>query len=215
MRKLSLVQASWAAAVLLLAAAAPALAEDNLSYPNPQPAPEQQAAPDQQATHEQPGKPYEEGEIVQQVSDFFGVTTEAAAKAVEKVFSQFGKPNAYIEGEEGSGAFVFGLRYGKGLLSRKGSAPMTVYWQGPSIGFDFGGNASKCFTLVYNLDNEDKIYRRFPGIEGSFYFVAGIGVNYQQNGDIILAPMRTGLGMRAGVNAGYLSYSRERNWVPL
>ena len=92
---------------------------------------------------------------------------------------------------------------------------MTVYWQGPSIGFDVGANASKCFTLVYDLPSADDIYQRFPGVEGSFYFVAGIGVNYQQNGDIVLAPMRTGVGVRAGVNAGYLSYSRERDWVPL
>ncbi|MGQ0742395.1 MAG: DUF1134 domain-containing protein [Alphaproteobacteria bacterium] len=169
----------------------------------------------QDETPEYPSEPYEEGEIVRGVADFFEITTESAAKVVERVFERFGRPNAYIAGEEASGAFVFGLRYGKGLLYRKGQAPVTVYWQGPSIGFDIGGNASKCFTLVYNLPQTDAIYQRFPGIEGTYYFVAGIGVNYQQNGDIVLAPMRTGLGLRAGVNAGYLAYSRKRNWVPL
>lgn len=160
-------------------------------------------------------EPYEEGEIVGAISDFFDITTEGAAKAIERTFSRFGRPNAYIAGEEGSGAFVLGLRYGKGVLYRKGYEPITVYWQGPSIGFDVGGNVSKCFTLVYDLPDSDAIFQRFPGVEGTYYFVAGIGVNYQQNGDIILAPMRTGLGLRAGVNAGYLAYSRERNWLPL
>jgi hypothetical protein len=170
--------------------------------------------------HSQPARdtsaePYEEGEIIRHVSDFFQVTSEDAAKVVERVFARYGKPNAYIAGEEGAGAIVVGLRYGKGLLYQKSHEPMTVYWQGPSIGFDVGANVSKCFTLVYDLPSADDIYQRFPGIEGSFYFVAGIGVNYQQNGDIVLAPMRTGVGVRAGVNAGYLSYSRERDWVPL
>jgi hypothetical protein len=198
MQKVSLMWAAHAVAALILANVTPAAAQDR-----------------PQNTRGENGAPYEEGEIVGQVSDFFQMTTKDTAKAVQGIFARFGKPNAYIEGEEGSGAIVFGLRYGKGLLYRKGYAPVTVYWQGPSIGFDVGGNGSKCFTLVYNLPNTDAIFQRFPGVEGTFYFVAGIGVNYQQNGDIILAPMRTGLGVRAGVNAGYLSYSRERNWVPL
>ncbi len=198
MRKLSLLQASCAAAVLMLTPVAPAFAQDET-----------------QTAREETGAPYEEGEVVGAVSDFFQMTSKDAGKAVESVFARFGKPNAYIEGEEGSGAFVFGLRYGKGRLFQKGREPVTVYWQGPSIGFDFGGNASKCFTLVYNLPDPDQIFQRFPGLEGTYYFVAGIGVNYQQNGDIVLAPMRTGLGLRAGVNIGYLSYSRERDWLPL
>jgi hypothetical protein len=138
------------------------------------------------------------------------------AKAVEKVFSQYGQPNAYIAGNEGSGAIVVGLRYGEGNLymKRTGDRPTRVFWQGPSVGFDIGANASKSFTLVYNLPNPEAIYQRFPGVDGSYYFVAGIGVNYQQNGRVILAPMRTGVGLRAGVNAGYLAYTRERNYLP-
>ncbi len=158
---------------------------------------------------------YTPDEIVQKGADFFGVTTEAMAKAVERVLSQYGRPDAYIIGNEGSGAFVVGLRYGEGDLYMKQSAtPTKIYWQGPSAGFDAGANASKVFTLVYNLRQPDQIFTRFPGLEGSAYLVAGIGVNYQQSGRIILAPMRTGVGLRAGVDAGYLSYSRERNWIP-
>jgi hypothetical protein len=158
---------------------------------------------------------YSRNEIVVAVSDFFGVTTEAAAKAVEHVFSKHGRPNGYIIGSEGSGAVVVGVRYGDGQLYYKRSRrPHKVYWQGPSVGFDVGANASKCFTLVYNLPSVDKLYQRYPGVEGSYYFIAGIGINYQQSGRTILAPMRTGVGIRAGVNAGYLSYSRERSWVP-
>jgi hypothetical protein len=158
---------------------------------------------------------YSPEEVVKAGSDFFGVTTEAMAKAVEKVLSRYGRPNAYIAGSEGSGAVVVGLRYGEGALYMKGQgAPMKVFWQGPSIGFDLGANASKTFTLIYNLPNPESIFERFPGVEGSAYFIAGIGVNYQQNGKIILAPMRTGVGLRYAANIGYLSYSKERNWVP-
>ena len=162
------------------------------------------------------GDTYAPGEIVQRGAEFFGVATETMGKAVEKVFAQYGQPNAYIAGNEGSGAIVVGLRYGEGNLymKRTGDAPTRVFWQGPSVGFDIGANASKSFTLVYNLPNPQAIYQRFPGVDGSYYFIAGIGVNYQQNGRIVLAPMRTGLGLRAGVNAGYLSYTRERNYLP-
>ena len=157
---------------------------------------------------------YSQNEGVQEASRFFGITTEAVAQAVEKIFGRYGRPNAYIIGNEGSGAVGVGLRYGEGNLYRKGSAPVKVYWQGPSLGFDLGANAAKSFTLVYKLPETEKIYQRFPGVEGSYYFIAGIGVNYQQSGDIVLAPMRTGVGLRAGANIGYLSYTKERNILP-
>jgi hypothetical protein len=158
---------------------------------------------------------YSEDEIVHAASDFFGTTTETVAKAVERVFSELGEPDAYIKGEEGSGAFIVGVRYGSGFLVRKGFEPVEVYWKGPSVGFDVGGNGSKVFTLVYNLKHEHRIYQRFPGVEGSFYFVAGIGVNYMRSGGVTLAPMRTGLGLRAGVNAHYQVYTKSRDWFPL
>jgi hypothetical protein len=158
---------------------------------------------------------YTADEIVQKGADFFGVTTETMAKAVEKVFAKYGRPNGYIAGSEGAGAVVVGLRYGEGnLYTKQNGAPVKVYWQGPSIGFDYGANASKVFTLVYNLPQTAAIYDRFPGVEGSAYFVAGIGVNYQQSGKITLAPMRTGVGLRGGVNVGYLSYTKERSLSP-
>jgi hypothetical protein len=109
---------------------------------------------------------------------------------------------------------VVGLRYGSGWLMRKGYEPVKVYWQGPSVGFDFGANASKSFMLVYNLGNEDRLYQRFPGVDGSFYFVAGIGVNYLRSDNITIAPMRTGVGLRAGVNAGYLQFTRHETANP-
>ena len=157
---------------------------------------------------------FSQNEIVVAASDFFGTTTAAVAKAVERIFAEQGLPDAYIKGDEGSGAVVVGLRYGSGWLIRKGRAPLKVYWQGPSVGFDLGANASKCFTLVYNLQRPERLFQKFPGVEGSYYFIAGIGVNYQRADGVTLAPMRTGLGLRAGVNAGYLTYTREQSLNP-
>ena len=158
---------------------------------------------------------YTANEITAAGADFFGITTEAMAKAVQHVFGDLGEPDAYIKGDEGSGAFVFGLRYGSGWLIRKKYQPKQVYWRGPSVGFDVGANASKCFTLVYNLREERRLYQRFPGVEGSFYVVAGLGINYLRSGGVTLAPMRTGVGLRAGVNAHYQVYSDRRDWFPL
>lgn len=158
---------------------------------------------------------YTANEITEAGANFFGITTEAMAKGVQKVFSDLGEPDAYIKGDEGSGAFVVGFRYGSGWLVRKTREPMQVYWRGPSIGFDAGANASKCFTLVYNLRDDRRLFQRFPGVEGSFYVVAGLGINYQRSGGVTLAPMRTGVGLRAGVNAQYQVYTDKRDWFPL
>lgn len=160
------------------------------------------------------GDTYQENEVIEAAAAFFGTTTQAMAEAVHKIFSDQGQPNAYIKGEEAGGAIIVGLRYGTGEIVMKNGGQQKVYWQGPSAGWDFGGDAVKAFTLVYNLPNIDSIYQRFPGVEGSAYFIGGIGVNYQQRGDIILAPMRSGVGLRLGANIGYLKYSREREWIP-
>jgi hypothetical protein len=157
---------------------------------------------------------YSQDELVNRVSDFFGVTAETAGAIIEKAFKDNGRPTGYIAGEEASGAFVVGLRYGKGLLYMKGRRPATVNWQGPSVGFDAGGNGSRVFTLCYNLQYPDMIYRRFPGVEGSAYFIGGLGVNYQRAEDVTLAPIRAGLGFRLGANIGYLAYTRERHILP-
>ncbi|NKB21634.1 MAG: DUF1134 domain-containing protein [Alphaproteobacteria bacterium] len=157
---------------------------------------------------------YSEDEILEKAKGFFGHTTAGLAKGIEKVFSDLGKPNGIILGEEAGGAFFVGLRYGKGELNQKKSANRKVFWQGPSVGFDFGGNASKVFTLVYHLKNPTELYRRFPGVDGSLYVIAGISLNYQQAGNVVLAPIRTGVGLRAGANIGYLHYSQEHSWLP-
>ena len=177
-------------------------------------APVGQIAPAPQYGDGQRAETYSENEIVHNVSNFFGVTSETVAGAVEHVFRDQGQPTGYIAGEEASGAFVFGLRYGNGLLYMKHRPPLHVAWQGPTLGFDAGGNASRVFTLCYNLQYPDAIFQRFPGVEGSIYFVAGIGVNYQKADEIVLAPMRTGVGFRAGASVGYLSYSRRSHIFP-
>lgn len=153
-------------------------------------------------------------EITHAASDFFGIAAESTAKVVQRIFKDQGLPDAYIKGDEGGGAVVVGLRYGSGWLVRKHHEPIKVYWKGPSVGFDLGGNASKAFMLVYNLKEERRLYQRFPGVEGSYYFVAGIGVNYLRSGGVTVAPMRTGVGLRAGVNAHYLVFSEKRDWFP-
>jgi hypothetical protein len=164
---------------------------------------------------DRPAATYSHDELVHNVSDFFGVTAENAGALIEKIFKDNGQPTAYIAGVEGSGAFFFGLRYGKGLMYMKDRPRMDVFWQGPTGGFDWGGNASRVFTLCYNLQYPDAIFRRFPGIDGSAYFIGGLGVNYQRAEDITLAPIRAGVGLRLGASVGYLAYSRQRNIIPL
>ena len=157
---------------------------------------------------------YNKDEVLEKAKGFFGSTTKGLAEGIEKVFNDLGRPNAYIEGEEFGGAFVIGLRYGRGKLNRKLGLPTKIFWQGPSVGFDFGGNVSKVFTLIYKLTNANDMFRRFPGVDGSLYVIAGISLNYQQAGDTVLVPIRTGVGLRAGANVGYLHYNQDHSWLP-
>ncbi|WP_210414100.1 DUF1134 domain-containing protein [Luteithermobacter gelatinilyticus] len=157
---------------------------------------------------------YDEKSIMNAASDFLGGGSEALAKLIEKAFKDHGRPNAYIIGTEGSGALVVGLRYGDGTLSHKIEGDSRIYWKGPSIGFDVGGNASRVFALVYNLHDVHDIYQRFPAVEGSFYYIGGLGMNYQQKDDIIIAPIRVGVGLRAGANIGYMHLTKDRDWIP-
>jgi hypothetical protein len=190
----------------------------------PPPGPQQsggQAAPQVQAQNttpaqsgEVPSDTYSVEETTDAAKKFFGSASEGIAKTIEKAFSDNGRPNAYIVGNEGSGALFFGLRYGEGTLNYKNGGSMKVYWQGPSVGWDFGGNASKVFTLVYNLHWTRDLFQRFPGVDGSLYLVAGVGLNYQRAANITLAPIRTGVGLRAGANVGYLSYTEKSHWFP-
>jgi hypothetical protein len=172
------------------------------------------AAQDQPGMLERAGNWYEQNEVIGAVENFFGSTAKGAAEIVSKIFGDLGNPNAFFAGEEASAAFAVGLRYGDGWLYRKGEEPRRVYWQGPSVGFDFGANASKCFTLVYGLSATEALFQRFPGIEGTGYFIAGMGVNYLRSAGITLAPIRTGVGARAGINAGYLHVTPEQEWFP-
>ncbi len=162
----------------------------------------------------QSGDTYTVDEVTEAASKFFGSSSEGLAKAIERIFSDYGRPNAYIYGNEGGGAIVVGLRYGKGTLQYKGGDSQQVYWQGPSVGWDFGGNASKVFTLVYHLQSSSQLFQRFPAVDGSLYIVAGVGVNYQRSGEVVLAPIRTGVGLRAGASLGYVRYTRESSVNP-
>jgi hypothetical protein len=158
---------------------------------------------------------YDEDSVLKAATDFFGQTAEGLAKVIEKAFKEQGRPNGYIRGEEASGAVGVGLRYGEGELSLKSGASAKVYWSGPSIGFDLGGNASKVFVLVYKLPKVDAIYRRYPGVDGSLYYLGGAGINYQRAGGVTLAPIRLGVGLRAGASVGYVHYRRKKSLNPI
>ncbi len=157
---------------------------------------------------------YSPEEIIGAGQTFFGNTTKGVAQAVESVFAQAGRPTGYIIGEEAAGAFIGGLRYGEGTLYMKNGGQKKVYWQGPSIGFDWGGNGSRVLVLVYNIDDLGQIYDRFIGVDGSAYLIGGLGVNWQTNQRLQLAPIRTGVGARLGANLGYLKYTEMPTWNP-
>ena len=157
---------------------------------------------------------YSTEEIMAAGHQFFGKASRGLAKAVEYVFQSQGEPTAYIVGEEGSGAFVGGLRYGDGTIYYKNGTIEKIYWQGPSVGFDFGANGSRSLVLVYNSNDPAELHERFGGVEGSAYFIGGLGVNFQRHDDVILAPIRTGVGARLGANVGYLKYSGKPRWNP-
>jgi len=157
---------------------------------------------------------YDQDSMLKAATDFFGSSAEGLAKVIEKAFKEQGRPNAYIKGEEASAALTVGLRYGDGQLTMRNGGSGPVFWAGPSIGFDAGVNASKVFTLVYKLPKLAAIYQRFPGVDGSLYYIGGAGLNYQRLNGITLAPIRLGVGLRAGASVGYLHYRRERSINP-
>jgi hypothetical protein len=157
---------------------------------------------------------YSSEEILGQGHEFFGKASRNVSKAIEFAFQKQGEPTAYIVGEEGAGAIVGGLRFGEGTIYYKNGASQKIFWQGPSIGWDFGGNGSRTLTLVYNSDSPSDLYARFAGVEGAAYLVGGIGVNFQKHGQVVMAPIRTGVGARLGANVGYLKYSAEPTWNP-
>ena len=153
-------------------------------------------------------------EVLDAGHHFFGATSGGLASVVEHVFSSLGLPNGYILGEEGSGAVIGGLTYGEGTLFTKNVGDHRVFWQGPSLGWDFGGQGSRTMILVYNLDQVPSLYDRYVGVAGSAYVVAGLGFNVMRRGDVLLVPVRTGVGARLGVNIGYLKLTQNPTWNP-
>jgi hypothetical protein len=157
---------------------------------------------------------YSSREILETGRSFFGSVSKGLASVVEYAFKQQGRPNGYILGEDAGGAFVAGLRYGEGMLYTKDAGAHRVYWQGPSIGWDAGAAGSKVMVLVYNLRDPEEIYQRFAGVDGSAYLVGGVGLTFQKSGPVIVAPIRSGLGLRLGANIGYLKYTHQPTWNP-
>ena len=157
---------------------------------------------------------YDKKEINRAANDFFGEASAALANVIEKAFADKGRPIGYITGVEGGGAFIIGARWGSGKLSHRIEGDSDIYWRGPSIGVDFGGNVAKTFALVYNLHDVEELYGRFPAVEGSLYFIGGVGIHYIKKGDIIIAPIRVGIGFRAGANLGYLRFSKTKSIFP-
>lgn len=157
---------------------------------------------------------YTAEEIIESGHGFFGSAAGGIAGAIEKIFQSYGLPNGYILGEEGSGAFIGGLTYGEGTLYTKNAGDHKTFWQGPSLGWDFGGQGSRVMMLVYNLDDIQNLYGRYAGVSGSAYVVAGVGFNVVKRGNILLVPVRTGVGARLGVNIGYLKLTASPTWNP-
>jgi hypothetical protein len=153
-------------------------------------------------------------EIIDSGHTFFGSTAGGLATVVEKAFAQYGLPNGYVLGEEGSGAIFGGVTYGEGTLYTKNAGDHIVFWQGPSVGWDIGGQGSRTMMLVYNLDSVPNLYKRYVGVAGQAYAVAGLGFTVLKHGDVLLVPVRTGVGARLGVNIGYLKLTDKPTWNP-
>ncbi|MFG1347368.1 DUF1134 domain-containing protein [Xanthobacter autotrophicus DSM 431] len=157
---------------------------------------------------------YSTNELVSKGHSFFGSVSRGLALSIEKAVSQWGQPNGYILGQEGAGAFIGGLRYGEGVLYTRNAGDLKVYWQGPSVGWDFGGDGARTMILVYSLRSVDDIFRRFAGISGSAYLVAGFGMTALGADGIVVVPIRSGVGVRLGANLGYLKFTPNPTWNP-
>ena len=180
-------------------------------YPPPGP-----QAPPPNLSPQRPAGPdvFGPDELVNAGHRFFGNVSRGLASIIERAVSQWGLPNGYVLGEEGSGAFVAGLRYGEGTLYTKNAGDLKVFWQGPSVGFDWGGDGARTMTLVYNLPATNAIYQRFAGIDGSAYIIGGFGMTALTANNIVLVPIRSGIGLRLGANIGYLKYTPRSTWNP-
>ncbi len=213
-----LLRVAAVASVVLSFAVAPASAQNTGSVQSaPLPADVPQAAPpppppaaQQQSQRDQ----FSPGELIDAGHRFFGDVSRGFALVIEKAVSQWGQPNGYVLGEEASGAFVGGLRYGDGTLYTKNAGDVRVFWEGPTVGFDAGADGARTMMLVYNLPRTQAIFDRFGGINGSAYFVGGFGMTALTANDVVLVPIRTGLGLRLGANVGYLKFTSRPTWNP-
>jgi hypothetical protein len=172
-------------------------------------APAQTAPPPEQ---QQPA--FTSGELVSAGQRFFGTVSRGLASLIERAVAQWGLPNGYVLGEEAGGAFFGGLRYGEGMLYTKNAGDLKVFWQGPTLGWDFGGDGARTMMLVYSLPATQAIYQRFGGIGGSAYFVGGFGMTALTASNIVLVPIRSGVGLRLGANVGYLNFTPQSTWNP-
>jgi hypothetical protein len=161
-----------------------------------------------------PNQSYAPGELVNAGHRFFGTVSRGLATVIEKAVGQWGQPNGYVLGEEAGGAFFGGLRYGEGMLYTKNAGDLKVFWQGPTVGWDFGGEGARTMMLVYNLPATQAIYQRFAGIDGSAYFIGGFGMTALTANNVVLVPIRSGVGLRLGANVGYLKFTPSSTWNP-
>jgi hypothetical protein len=173
-----------------------------------------QSAPPPQQQQPQHRSTFSSGEVVRAGHKFFGTVSQGLAQVVQEAFSRFGEPNGYVLGQEGGGAFVVGVRYGDGKLYTRNAGDLRVFWEGPSIGFDAGGEGARTMMLVYNLPSTDAIYQRFGGIDGSAYFIGGFGMTALTYNKIVVVPIRSGVGFRLGANVGYLKFTPRATWNP-
>jgi hypothetical protein len=200
---LVLIAAGVGSALLTATAHAQAYPPPSQAYP-PAPPPEGAPSPNQ----------YSPNEIIDTGHRFFGTVARGLAQIVEKAGSQWGLPNGYVLGQEAGGAVVAGLRYGEGTLYTKNAGDLRVFWQGPSVGFDFGGDGARTMMLVYSLPATEAIYQRFAGIDGSAYFVGGLGMTALAANNMVVVPIRSGIGLRLGANVGYLKFTPTSTWNP-
>ncbi len=163
-----------------------------------------------------PANHFSSSEIIDAGYQFFGSVSKGLASIVEKASSRWGEPNGYILGEEASGAFIGGLRYGDGTLYTKNAGDLRVYWQGPTLGFDAGGDGARTMMLVYKLPRTEAIFDRFGGVAGSAYLIGGFGMTALTAGDndMVVVPIRSGVGLRLGANVGYLKFTARPTWNP-
>lgn len=160
------------------------------------------------------GETYKQDDLIGAAEGVFGKGAKGVAKLIQDILKKQGEPDAYIVGREASGAFIVGARYGSGTLYHKVEGQMPVYWTGPSVGFDAGANAGSTFVLVYNLYDTKDLYERYPAGEGDAYVVGGLTASYMRKGNVVLIPIRVGAGLRLGVNAGYMKFTRKQTWLP-